>query len=119
MMAEPARDGAITDWITVGSASDVPPGHAARIEIDERPVAIFNVDGTFYCLDDTCSHAEASLSDGDLDFERCAIECPLHGSAFDLRTGAVLTLPATEPVASHDIDVADGEIRIRLHDLPD
>ena len=102
------------DWITVGQAGDVPSGHAARVEIDDRPIAIFNVEGTFYCLDDRCSHAEASLSDGDLDIERCAIECPLHGSAFDLQSGNPITLPATEPVAAHEIDTSTGEIRIRL-----
>jgi 3-phenylpropionate/trans-cinnamate dioxygenase ferredoxin subunit len=99
----------------VAPASEIPPGHAARVEIDDHPIAIFNVGGTFYCLDDTCSHAEASLSDGDLDFERCAIECPLHGSAFDLRTGDAITLPATEPVAVHDIDVSEGQIRVRIN----
>jgi 3-phenylpropionate/trans-cinnamate dioxygenase ferredoxin subunit len=102
------------DWITVGQASDVPPGHAARVEIGDRTIAIFNFEGTYYCLDDTCSHAEASLSDGDLDMERCAIECPLHGSAFDLQSGMPITLPATEPVAAHEIENSEGELRVRL-----
>ena len=106
----------VDQWIAIAPATDVPPGHAARIEIDDVPIAIFNVDGTFYCLDDTCSHAEASLSDGDLDVKRCLIECPLHGSAFDLRTGDALTLPATEPVRRHQIEVVDGELRVALSD---
>ena len=101
-------------WVAVGRIEDVPPGHAARVEIDGVPVAIFNVGGDFHCLDDTCSHAEASLSDGDLDPRRCAIECPLHGSAFDLRTGQPLTLPAVEPVRVHTIDTTGGIIRIAL-----
>jgi 3-phenylpropionate/trans-cinnamate dioxygenase ferredoxin subunit len=103
-----------TSWVEVGGIDEVPPGHAARAEIDGVPVAIFNVDGRFYCLDDTCSHAQASLSDGDLDVARCAIECPLHGSAFDLRTGDPLSLPAVEPVRVHEIDTADGRIRVAL-----
>ena len=101
-------------WVEVWRIEDVPPGHAARIEIDDVPVAIFNLDGEFYCLDDTCSHAEASLSDGDLDTSRCAIECPLHGSAFSLRTGEPLSLPAVEPVRVHQVDTSDGVIRIAL-----
>ena len=101
-------------WVEVGRIEDVPPGHAARVEIDEVPVAIFNLDGEFFCLDDTCSHAEASLSDGDLDTSRCAIECPLHGSAFSLRTGEPLCLPAVEPVRAHQVDTTDGVIRIAL-----
>jgi 3-phenylpropionate/trans-cinnamate dioxygenase ferredoxin subunit len=104
----------MSEWIEVGSVDDVPPGHAARAEIDEVPIAIFNVDGEYFCLDDTCSHQEASLSDGDLDVKRCLIECPLHGSAFDLRTGEALSLPAVLPVRTHEIDTSDGRIRIRI-----
>ena len=102
-------------WVTVAQAADIPPGHAARIEIDEVPIAIFNVEGRLHCVDDTCTHQEASLSEGDLDLERCAIECPLHGSAFDLRTGDPITLPAVEPVRVHRVEVADGMIRVALN----
>jgi 3-phenylpropionate/trans-cinnamate dioxygenase ferredoxin component len=109
-------DVSLRQWVTVAQAEDIPAGHAARVEIDDVPVAIFNVEGDLYCLDDTCSHAEASLSEGDLDVERCAIECPLHGSSFDLRTGDPLTLPAVEPVRAHHVDVSDGMIRIALAD---
>lgn len=102
------------EWITVCMEADVPPGHAARIEIGDTPIALFNVNGAFYCLDDTCSHAEASLSDGDLDTRKCVIECPLHGSAFDLRTGEPLSLPAVEPVNTHPVEVVNGELRIAI-----
>ena len=100
--------------VTVGRVDDIPPGHAARTEIDGRGIAIFNCGGELFALDDTCSHAEASLSEGDLYVDRCAIECPLHGSEFDLRTGRPLTLPAVEPVAAHRVVVEDGLIRIQL-----
>ena len=106
----------VATWVEVGRIEDVPPGHAARVEIDDVPVAIFNIDGEFFCVDDTCTHAEASLSDGDLDISRCAIECPLHGSAFDLRTGDPLSLPAVEPVHVHHIDTSDGFIRVALNE---
>jgi len=106
----------VASWVEVGRIEDVPPGHAARVEIGEVPVAIFNVDGEFFCVDDTCTHAEASLSDGDLDISRCAIECPLHGSAFDLRTGDPLSLPAVEPVHVHHIDTSDGVIKVALNE---
>lgn len=104
----------MSEWVTVAGVDDIPPGHAARVEIDGRPIAIFNVDGDFYAVDDTCSHAEASLSEGELDTERCTIECPLHGSSFDLRDGEPLTLPAVEPVTVHDIAVHDGVIRLAV-----
>lgn len=103
------------DWIEVARAADIPPGCAARVEIDDVPIAIFNLGGEFYALDDTCSHAEASLSEGDLDPDRCAIECPLHGSSFDLRSGEPLTLPAVEPVRVHHVEVdANGMLRVAL-----
>ena len=104
----------VGQWVSVARIEDIPPGHAARVEIDEVPIAIFNLDGELHCLDDTCSHQEASLSEGDLDPERCAIECPLHGSAFDLRTGDAITLPAVEPVRVHRVEVSDGMIRVAL-----
>jgi len=104
----------VAEWVAIGRTADIPPGHAARVEIDDVPVAIFNVNGTFYAIDDTCSHAEASLSEGDLDPDRCAIECPLHGSSFDLCTGEPLSLPAVEPVRVHHVDVEDGVIRVAL-----
>lgn len=104
----------VLEWTAVGRVDDVPPGHAARVEIGEVPVAIFNIGGHFYCIDDTCTHAEASLADGDLDVRRCAIECPLHGSGFDLRTGEPLSLPAVEPVRVHHIDTEGGVIRVAL-----
>ena len=106
----------VGQWVTVAQAADIPPGHAARVEIDEVPIAIFNVEGQLHCVDDTCTHQEASLSEGELDLERCAIECPLHGSAFDLRTGDPVSLPAVEPVRVHRVQVADGMIRVALND---
>ena len=112
-----ATPGQEIDWVAVAPAGEIPPGHAARIEIDGVPIAIFNCGGEFFALDDTCSHAEASLSDGDLDCDRCVIECPLHGSSFDMRTGDPLTLPAVEPVHAHHVEVDDGGmLRVALND---
>ena len=104
----------VAEWLTVARVEDIPPGHAARVEIGDLPIAIFNVDGELHCVDDTCTHQEASLSEGDLDLERCAVECPLHGSAFDLSTGDAITLPAVEPVRVHRVEVEDGMIRVSL-----
>lgn len=104
----------MTEWITLARTDDILPGQVARAEINETAVAIFNCAGQFFVIDDTCSHAQAALSDGDLDIDRCAIECPLHGSAFDLRTGDPLSLPAVEPVRTYPVDITDGEIRVEV-----
>jgi len=106
----------MSEWVEVSSAADIPPGHAARVEINDVPVAIFNVDGDFHAVDDTCTHAEASLSEGELEPQRCAVECPLHGAVFDLRTGEPLALPATEAVRVHRTTVDDGTLRVALAD---
>jgi len=87
----------------------------ARVELDGHAYALYNLDGALYCTDDRCTHQEASLADGDLDTRRCAIECPLHGSAFELATGNVLSLPATEPVATYPVRVVDGTIEVAVH----
>ena|SRR5947209_3822208 len=94
------------EYIKVATVAEVPPGKAIRVEIGDEPIAIFNVDGAFYAIGDTCSHEEASLSEGDV-FGTC-VECPLHGAEFDLKSGKARTLPAVMPVPSYPVRV-DGE----------
>lgn len=98
------------EWLQVGEAAEIAPGEALRVEIDEVPVAIWNVSGTLYATADTCTHEEASLSEGDLWGE--VVECPLHGAQFDVRTGAVVSLPAIFPVASYPVKVEDGAVYV-------
>ena len=81
-------------------------------EIEDKKIAVFNVDGEIYAIDDTCSHAEASLSEGEV-FD-CLVECPLHGAEFDLKTGEAKTLPATQPVVSYKTDVDDEYLYLEV-----
>ncbi|GAC1342806.1 MAG: bifunctional 3-phenylpropionate/cinnamic acid dioxygenase ferredoxin subunit [Candidatus Dormibacteria bacterium] len=106
----------MSQWVEVARVDDIPPGHAARVDIGEVPVAVFNVEGAFHAIDDTCTHAEASLSEGELLPDRCAVECPLHGAVFDLRSGEPLSLPATEPIRVHHTAVTAGTLRVALND---
>jgi 3-phenylpropionate/trans-cinnamate dioxygenase ferredoxin subunit len=69
-------------------------------------IAVFNVDGEYYAVDDTCTHQDASLADGWL--EGCTIECPLHASCFDLRTGRPSGPPAKLPVRTHLVTITEG-----------
>jgi len=91
---------------------DLPPGEAVRIVGLHAPIAVFNADGVIYAIDDTCTHQDASLADGWL--EGCEVECPLHASKFDLRTGAVDAPPAKLPVRTHEVVVEDGVVHVRL-----
>jgi 3-phenylpropionate/trans-cinnamate dioxygenase ferredoxin subunit len=92
------------------------PGEALRLDGPETqgvPIALFHTDdGEFFAIDDTCTHQDASLADGWL--EDCAVECPLHASRFDLRTGAVDAPPAKRPVRTHEVVLDDDTVYLVL-----
>ena len=87
--------------------ADLPPGEATRV-LAPVPVAVFNADGDLYAVDDTCTHQDASLSQGWL--EGCLVECPLHAASFDLRTGKPTGPPAKRPVRTYPVVVDDGVV---------
>lgn len=98
--------------LKVCSLADLPGGEALRVDTTP-PVAVFHTeDGELFAIDDTCTHQDASLADGWL--EGCAVECPLHASTFDLRTGAVDAPPAKLPVRTHTVVVEDGVVYVEL-----
>ncbi|MGI8826685.1 MAG: non-heme iron oxygenase ferredoxin subunit [Chloroflexota bacterium] len=98
------------EWVKVADISEIVPDMGLRVEIDEYPVAIWNIGGAFYATDDTCSHEEASLSEGDVWDGN--IECPLHGSQFDPETGAAITLPAVLPIATFPIKIDGNDVYV-------
>ena len=97
------------EMIRVCPLTDIPPGEAARV-LAHVPVAVFNDDGELYAIDDTCTHQDASLSEGWL--EDGVVECPLHASCFDLRTGAVSGPPAKRPVRTYPVVVEGGDVYV-------
>lgn len=99
-------------FLTVGDAADIGPGSAVRIVAGGDEIAIYNVDGTYFATADICTHDEASLSDGEL-FGH-AVECPLHGARFDVRTGKALSLPAVYPVKTYEVRLVDGQVQIKV-----
>lgn len=103
----------MSEAVRVATVGDINPGEALRISRDvtgtQDDVVIVRTEaGEFFALDNTCSHALASLAEGWVE-EDC-IECPLHAAAFSLRTGEALALPATEPVGTHAVEVRDDEL---------
>lgn len=103
--------------VEVGKTSDIPEGEVRRFVVDRVEIAVANVgDGTFLAVDDICSHAEASLSEGEIDVDDETIECPRHGSTFDLRSGRPRSLPATLPVVTFPVKVEGDAILIELQD---
>jgi 3-phenylpropionate/trans-cinnamate dioxygenase ferredoxin subunit len=95
----------------VGSVTDFPKGAAVQVEVDGVEIAVVHADDdNFYAVRDECSHASVALSEGEV--EGCTLECWLHGSRFDLRTGRPSGLPATEPVAIFPVEIRDGDIYV-------
>ncbi|WP_308113480.1 bifunctional 3-phenylpropionate/cinnamic acid dioxygenase ferredoxin subunit [Kineosporia corallincola] len=102
--------------IRVCAVGDIPEGEAIRVENGPTgvPIAVFNVGGSYYAIDDTCTHQDASLADGYLEEEACAVECPLHAACFDLRTGEPSGPPARVPVRTHVVVVQGGQVLVQL-----
>jgi 3-phenylpropionate/trans-cinnamate dioxygenase ferredoxin subunit len=96
----------------IGALDDIAPNSAARFEVQGRAVAVVRIGDDVYAIGDTCSHAEVSLSEGEVDCEAKEIECWKHGSTFSLETGEPQTLPATQPVPVYVARVVDGMIEI-------
>ena len=99
------------EWVEVGAADDFPEG-GSRVDVAGHRLAVFRIGGELYVIGDRCSHQEASLAEGELfDYD---VECPRHGSEFDVRTGRPGSLPATRPVASYRVREANGMVMVRL-----
>jgi 3-phenylpropionate/trans-cinnamate dioxygenase ferredoxin subunit len=97
-------------FVTVAKTGEIPAGGAKIVRLDDREIAIFHVDGTFYAIEDVCTHDGGPLAEGVLDGH--VIECPRHGARFDIRTGAVLAMPATAPVPTCAVRIEGDEIQV-------
>lgn len=108
--------------IRVCAVGEIPEGEALRVDSgpDGVPVAVFHVGGRYYALDDTCTHQDASLADGYVEEDDCSVECPLHASCFDLRTGRPSGPPARVPVRTHAVVIQDEQVYVQLQpaDVP-
>ena len=93
---------------------DMKHGEARRFDVDGRRIAVVRIDDTYYAIGDTCSHAEVSLSEGEVLCDSKEIECWKHGSTFSLETGEPQTLPATQPVPVYDIRVEGDDVVIEV-----
>ncbi len=102
----------MSEWVRIASLAELPEGRGVRVETMGHRVAVFRIGADVYAIGDRCSHAEASLAEGEVfDHE---VECPRHGSEFDLTTGEPRSLPATRPVPAYEIKVQDGDVYLRL-----
>ncbi|MFY9329168.1 MAG: non-heme iron oxygenase ferredoxin subunit [Georgfuchsia sp.] len=101
----------MSDWITVAAQAEFPPGTCRTVDVEGTPVAVFNIDGNYYAIEDLCTHEAETLSDGDTD--GLEIVCPRHGARFSLATGEALSPPAYEAVATFPVRIEAGVVQIK------
>lgn len=104
----------MSEFVRVASINEVPPGSRKLIDFDYVTVALINVDGSFYCIEDVCSHDGGPVAEGMI--EGYAISCPRHGANFDIRDGSALSLPAVQPIPTYEVKVEDNQIFIESPD---
>jgi len=104
----------MSEFVPVIRVSELPEAAKTVVEVDDRIVALFHVSGTFWAIDDVCTHDGGTLADGELDGH--AIACSRHGAKFDIRDGRALTMPATQPTIAHEVKVEGDQVLIRLND---
>jgi nitrite reductase/ring-hydroxylating ferredoxin subunit/metal-sulfur cluster biosynthetic enzyme len=98
-------------WVRAASAEEIPAGGFKEVRLDDRTIAIFHLDDGYYAIEDVCTHDGGPLAEGIL--EGNVIECPRHGARFDVKTGAVLSLPAVTPVPTFEVRVSEGEVQVK------
>jgi 3-phenylpropionate/trans-cinnamate dioxygenase ferredoxin component len=100
----------MTTWQAVGKTADIPPECVGVFQVGDHEVAVCNVDGQFYAIDDLCTHDGGSLDQGQLEGDE--IECPRHGARFNVTSGQATQLPAFEPVDTHEVRVEGDTIHV-------
>lgn len=104
----------MSEYVPVAKTSEIPDPGRKLVEIDERLIVILHAGGSFYALDDVCTHDGGPLSDGELDDH--TIACPRHGAKFDIRDGRAVTMPATQPTVAHEVKVVGDDVLVKLSD---
>ena len=98
----------------VCNTEELPEGERKLVEIDGVEIGVFNCGGDLLAIEDRCSHDDGPLAEGEFNPEACTVECPRHGSLFDLRSGRPKTLPAFAPVETFEVRVEDGKIMLEV-----
>jgi 3-phenylpropionate/trans-cinnamate dioxygenase ferredoxin component len=99
---------------TVCKSEELAEGERRIVEVEGVKIGVFNAGGELYAIEDRCSHDDGPLAEGTFDPQACTVECPRHGSLFDLTSGRPRTLPAYVPVDTFEVRVEDGEIRLEV-----
>lgn len=101
----------MSDWVDVAPAAEFPEGSHRTVDADGASIAVFNVEGRYYAIEDVCTHDYEQLTGGDLEGD--VIVCPRHGARFNICTGAVLSPPAYEDLPTFPVRVENGVVQVR------
>ncbi len=101
----------MSDWVDVAPVGELAPGQWQVVDVDEVMIAVFNIDGDYYAIEDVCTHDYECLTGGEVEGE--VIICPRHGATFNIKTGEALSAPAYEPVATLPVRVHEGRVQVR------
>lgn len=99
-------------FIKIAKSDEIQPGQGKMVAVDGKKMALFNIDGAFYAIDDTCTHRGGPLSEGDLNGNQ--VTCPWHGAVFDVTTGGALRPPAPSGVSRYTVRVEGGDIEVEI-----
>ena len=102
----------MADCVKVGKTNEIEPGQARLVDVQGKSIALFNVDGTFFALDNTCTHRGGPLAEGEISGHE--VTCPWHGATFAVRTGQVVGPPAQQAVARYGVRVTERDIEVEL-----
>ena len=100
--------------VEVCFVEELKPGERRLLEWEDLEIGVFNCGGTLYAIEDRCSHDNGPLAEGEFDEGACTVECPRHGSLFDLKTGRPVTLPAYVPVDTFPVIIEDDTIKVEV-----
>jgi 3-phenylpropionate/trans-cinnamate dioxygenase ferredoxin subunit len=102
----------MSNTIAVCAFDELADGEARRVDVDDHRLCVVRVGDGVYVIGDRCTHADVSLSEGEVDADECTIECPKHGSEFSLETGDAITLPAIKPTPTYEARVVEGKVEV-------
>ena len=102
----------MAEFFRVADAGELAPGQAKCVEVGGKKIALFNLEGNFYAIDDTCTHRGGPLSEGEVSGEE--VTCPWHGAIYNIKTGAVLGAPAPRGVASYPVRVQGADVEVEV-----
>ena len=102
----------MNDFVKIAEVGELSPGEKKLVEVEGLAIALFNVDGEYYAIDDVCTHDGGPLAEGELDGEE--IECPRHGARFNVKTGEALCMPAFESVETYEVVVEGSDVKISI-----